>query len=73
MYNTIAGINIVCAIISAKWAMELGFSQGRQILYLIGGLILGPIMLLLLYIYLLNKKLKDEKQVAKPSGQSIPD
>ena len=73
MYNTIAGINIVCAIVSAKWAMELGFSQGRQILYLIGGLILGPIMLLLLYIYLLNKKLKDEKQVAPPSGQSIPD
>ena len=73
MYNTIAGINIVCAIISAKWAMELGFSQGRQILYLIGGLILGPIMLLLLYIYLLNKKLKDEKQASPPSGQSIPD
>ena len=64
MYNTIAGINIVCAIISAKWAMELGFSQGRQILYLIGGMILGPIMLLVLYIYLLNKKLKEQKTAA---------
>lgn len=61
MYNTIAGINIVCAVISAKWAMEMGFSQGRQILYMIGGLLLGPIMLLLLYITLLNKKLKEKK------------
>lgn len=61
MQNTIAGVNIVSAIISAKWAMELGYSQGRQILFLIGGLILGPIMLLILYIYLLNKKLKEKK------------
>jgi len=61
MQNTIAGVNIVCAIISAKWAMELGYSQLRQILFLIGGLILGPIMLLILYIYLLNRKLKDKK------------
>ena len=65
MYNTVAGINIVCAIISAKWAMELGYSQGRQILHLIGGLILGPIMLLILYIYLLNAKLKEKKQEAQ--------
>ncbi len=43
--------------------MELGYSQGRQILYLVGGLILGPIMLLILYIYLLNKKLKEKKPV----------
>lgn len=61
MQNTIAGVNIVCAIISAKWAMELGYSQLRQILFLVGGLILGPIMLLILYIYLLNKKLKEKK------------
>jgi len=26
--------NVVCAFISAKWAMELGFSEGRQILFL---------------------------------------
>jgi hypothetical protein len=64
MYNTIAGINIVCAIISAKWAMELEYSQLRQILFLIGGLILGPIMLLILYIYLLRKKLEEKKTTA---------
>ena len=67
MQNTIAGVNIVSAIISAKWAMELGYSQGRQIIYLIGGLILGPIMLLILYIYLLNTKLKEKKQEAPVS------
>lgn len=65
MQNIIAGVNIVCAIISAKWAMELGYSQLRQILFLIGGLILGPIMLLILYIYLLNKKLKEKKPEAR--------
>jgi len=64
MYNTIAGINIVCAIISAKWAMELEYSQLRQLLFLVGGLILGPIMLLILYTYLLNKKLKEKKTSA---------
>ena len=67
MQNTIAGVNIVSAIISAKWAMELGYSQERQIIYLIGGLILGPIMLLILYIYLLNTKLKEKKQEAPVS------
>lgn len=61
MYSTIAGINIVCAVISAKWAMELGYSQVRQLLFLVGGLIMGPIMLLILYSYLLNKKLKEKK------------
>jgi len=60
MVKTIAGINIVCAIISAKWAMEMGFSQGRQVLYLIGGLLMGPLMLLILYSYLLNKKQKEK-------------
>ena len=39
MYSTIAGVNIVCAIISAKWAMELDYSQARQLLFLVGGLI----------------------------------
>lgn len=32
----------VCAVISAKWAMDLGYSQSRQILFGIGGLMCGP-------------------------------
>lgn len=50
----------VCAVISAKWAMELGLGQGRQILWGIGGLILGPIMLLNAYIYLVRKNMESE-------------
>lgn len=68
VFSTIAGVNIVCAIICAKWAMELEYSQLRQLLFLIGGLILGPIMLLILYSCFLNKKLKEKKaeeQIAK--------
>lgn len=55
MNQTIVMGNMICALICAKWAMELGFSQFRQLLFLIGGLILGPIMLLILYIRLLYK------------------
>jgi hypothetical protein len=51
--------NVSCAIISAKWALDLGYSQIRQILFLIGGLILGPVMLLILYIFLVNKAKKE--------------
>jgi hypothetical protein len=68
MYSTIAGVNIVCAIISAKWAMELGYNQVRQLLFLVGGLIMGPIMLLILYSYLLNKKLKEKKTGTSVTG-----
>ena len=65
MVKTIAGINIVCAVISAKWAMEMDYSQGRQLLFLIGGLIMGPFILLILYSYLLNKKQKDKSVDAR--------
>jgi len=54
--------NLSCAVISAKWALDLGFSQIRQIIFLIGGLLFGPIMLLILYVFLINK--------AKKEGQS---
>lgn len=47
--------NLTCAIISAKWALELGYSQLRQIICLVGGLLLGPLMLLILYVYLIRK------------------
>jgi len=61
MKEAIVISNVCCAIICAKWALDLGFSQIRQILFLIGGLILGPLMLLVLYVFLINK--------AKAEGQ----
>jgi hypothetical protein len=56
MKETIVASNVSCAIISAKWALDLNCSQPRQILFGIGGLILGPIMLLILYVFLINQK-----------------
>jgi hypothetical protein len=54
--------NLSCAVISAKWALDLGFSQIRQIIFLVDGLFFGPLMLLILYVLLVNK--------AKKEGQS---
>jgi hypothetical protein len=55
MKESIVVSNLACAVICAKWALDLGFSQFRQILFLIGGLLLGPIMLLILYVFLVNQ------------------
>jgi hypothetical protein len=51
----IGGGLLLCGTISAKWAMELGFSQTRQIIFGMGGLLFGPVMPLILYILLLRK------------------
>jgi hypothetical protein len=55
MKEAIVTSNVSCAINCAKWALDLNYSQPRQILFGIGGLILGPIMLLILYVFLINK------------------
>ena len=54
-YSTAGLIVLTCAILAAKWASELGFSQSRQVLWGIAGLALGPIALLLLYARFLRK------------------
>ena len=48
-------VHLVGAIISAKWAMDLGFSQFRQVLWGIAGLVLAPLVLLILYVRLIEK------------------
>lgn len=58
MKEAIVASNVSCAIICAKWALDLNYTQPRQILFGIGGLILGPIMLLILYVFLINKKVR---------------
>jgi hypothetical protein len=55
MKEAIAVSNVACSIVCAKWALELGFSQLRQIIVLFGGLLFGPLMLLILYVYLILK------------------
>jgi hypothetical protein len=59
MKEIIVVSNLSCAVICAKWALDLGLSQIRQVLFLIGGLLFGPIMLLILYVFLINKAKKE--------------
>jgi hypothetical protein len=63
MKEAIVASNVSCAIISAKWALDLNYSQPRQILFGIGGLILGPVMLLILYVFLINQKVSQVRKV----------
>ena len=56
--NTIAILNLICGLVSAKWALDLGFSQARQLIFMFGGFILGPIILLVLYVQHINKSKK---------------
>lgn len=65
MKEAMAFSHLTCAIVCAKWALELGFSQIRQIIILIGGLLLGPLMLLILYVYLIRKARTEGKAGGK--------
>ena len=54
MMESIAVANVICAIVSAKWALELRVSQLRQFLFMIAGLVFGPLTLLVLYVYFIE-------------------
>ena len=43
-------VPLVCFVISAKWTQQLGYGLLWQLIAAICGFVLGPIMLLLLYI-----------------------
>lgn len=55
MVEAVAVSNVTCAIVCAKWALDLGFSQVRQVVFLLGGVLFGPLTLLILYMLLVNK------------------
>ena len=63
--NTVILTNIACSIICAKWALDLGYSQSKQIIWGLGGIFFGPLIMLLLYIRLIYK--------AKSEGSSSGD
>ena len=63
--NTVILTNIACSIICAKWALDLGYSQSKQIIWGLGGIFFGPLIMLLLYIRLIHK--------AKSEGSSSGD
>jgi hypothetical protein len=54
-----------CALVAAKWAMELGISQFGQLLWGVAALFFGPFVLLLLYIRLIRTR----QTLSEPGGQ----
>lgn len=42
----------LCGIVSARWALELNYGKGRQLVCFLGGLLLGPLMPLIMYLRL---------------------
>lgn len=60
----------VSAVVAAKWAMELGFNQFRQLLWAVAGLLVGPLALLILYVRMLYKQ-RDEQRINRELVQSL--
>ena len=56
--NTIAILNLIYGLVSAKWTLDLDFSQTRQLIFMFDGFILGHIILLVLYVRHINKSKK---------------
>jgi hypothetical protein len=54
-YASIGYVHLIAAIICAKWAMDLGYSQFRQLLWGIAGFVAAPLILLILYVRLVRK------------------
>jgi hypothetical protein len=48
--SSLGYLHLLGAIIAAKWAMDLGFSQFRQLLWGLAGLVAAPLVLLILYV-----------------------
>ena len=66
MENAAVGlILLTCAILAARWAMDLGFRQTSQALWGLLGLALGPVALVMLYVRLINKR----KAEGLPAGR----
>jgi hypothetical protein len=60
-------LSITCGILAAKWSMELGNSQLRQVLWGVAGLLLGPLALLILYV----RHLGARQAKGEPGGQWV--
>ncbi len=54
-YASYGAFALLCRVISAKWALDLRFSQVSQFVWGIGGLVHGPLLPLVLYIRLVRQ------------------
>ena len=52
IYTNNSSFLFLCAVISAKWGLELGVSQFRQVVLFIAAFLFGPLLLIIQYIYL---------------------
>ena len=68
VYESYGWVGGIAAIIAAKWAMELGMGQARQLVWAIAGFALPPLALLALYVRLLQKCAPR----GRPTGDSCP-
>jgi hypothetical protein len=58
-------VAVITAIVCGKWAMELGLRQSRQLLWMIAGLVIPPLVLLALYVRLIRQL----KREGEPGGR----
>lgn len=64
-FESVGYVNSIAAIICAKWAMDLGFSQPRQLLWAIAGFVAAPLILLILYVRLIRQGLAEPSDAAE--------
>jgi predicted membrane protein len=60
-YVTLFYVNLIAAVIAGKWALELGFSQVRQLLWMIAAFVFPPLVLLALYVRLIRRQQAEHK------------
>ena len=56
-FASVGYVHLIAAIICAKWAMDLGFSQLSQLLWGVAGFVAAPLILIILYARLIRKGL----------------
>lgn len=61
-------VSLVFGLVCAKWALELGYSQMSQMIHLLVGLFLGPLVLLVLYVRLIYKRRNEDAPGAQWIG-----
>ncbi|NVJ61914.1 MAG: hypothetical protein HWE27_16100 [Gammaproteobacteria bacterium] len=54
--SELVGLGFLFGIVSAKWALDLGYSQLSQLVHFVVGLFLGPLVLFILYVRMIYAK-----------------
>lgn len=63
-------VGAISAVVAGKWAMELEFNQFRQLLWIVAGLIVGPLAPLVLYVRMLYQR-SDHDRLRKEMSKSL--